>query len=115
MRQQTRQVKNRAVRSPKKKSETRLKGHATRVVPISLETTLADARRITEELFPGEITIETDFDPEYPTGQFVVFNVRATGGTKELLDRQCEWHRRVAAVMPSHADRSISISIDPIQ
>lgn len=111
MRQQTRQLKKRVGKSPPKKPAPP-RGRATRAVQTSLEAKLAAARRITEELFPGEITIETDFDPEYPSEEFVVFNVRATGETKELLDRQCEWHRRIAAIVPADGE-SFRISIDP--
>ena len=113
MRQQTRQLKKPVAKSPSKKAATS-KIRATRTVRTALQTKLAAARRITEELFPGEIRIERDYDPEYPAHRFIVFNVRATGETKELLDRQCEWHRRLAAIVPNDGE-SITISIYPTE
>jgi hypothetical protein len=114
MRQQTQQLKKRAIKSPKQTSRSG-RNHSARVARTSLKTKLAAARRITEEMFPGNMTIETDYDPEYPSDEFIVFNVQASGATSELLDRQCEWHRRLAAAIPDYADARISISIDPVK
>jgi hypothetical protein len=84
---------------------------ATRRKQAALSASLSHAIRITKELFSGEVNVEWDCDPESPRELFVVFNVRASGETSELLNRQRQWHRRVAAIMPQ--GESFRILIDP--
>lgn len=61
---------------------------------------LDDILALTEEIFPGEVRIDVEADPEWPQDRYVVFTVKADGDARELVQRQCEWHRRVLAVAP---------------
>jgi hypothetical protein len=54
--------------------------------------------KLTQQLFPGPVSIELLADPESPADAFVVLNVEASGDEKRLLERQCEWHERIAAL-----------------
>jgi hypothetical protein len=54
--------------------------------------------RITEEMFPGPVSVETTCDPEDPDVKFVVVNVSYHGDVKRAVDKRIEWHQRVSQV-----------------
>jgi hypothetical protein len=73
---------------------------------------LAKVFAITEELFGFVPTIEIMHDPEEEGYSWRVVNVCGRGEPKELVDRQLQWHRRVATVKRDHALR---LSIRPVK
>ncbi len=83
----------------------------TASVPLQAADTIGRILDITTELFPGEVAVGNSADPEFPDDRFVVFTVDASGELDEILDRECEWLRRVAAITPgTHAFR---LSVHP--
>ncbi|HVC98613.1 MAG TPA: hypothetical protein VND64_33410 [Pirellulales bacterium] len=47
---------------------------------------------ITDELFPGPISVSTEADPEAPSQSFLVLTVEASGEVREIVQRRREWH-----------------------
>ena len=80
--------------------------------PDDAPRTLTEVVQLTEQLFPGAVSVELLTDPESPAETFIVLNVEAHGDAKELIERQCQWHERVAA-LASAAASSYRLSIDP--
>lgn len=68
--------------------------------------------QLTEQWFPGRVSIEVFSDPESPSETFFVLNVEARDNAKGLIERQCQWHERVAALAIAEAG-SYRLSIDP--
>ncbi len=83
----------------------------TASIPFQVADAIGRILDITTELFPGEVVVGNSADPEYPDDRFVVFTVGASGELDEILDRECEWLRRVAAgTAGAHAFR---LSVHP--
>jgi len=59
---------------------------------------------VTREMFPGPVSAETGYDPSWPDDRWITFNVEATGTFKEIIDRELEWHRRVAPLISPRLD-----------
>jgi hypothetical protein len=59
--------------------------------------------RITQELFPGDVSAYVLNDPEYPDVGFTVIEAQANGPAEGLVDRQVEWHKRMLRLSPSCA------------
>ena len=68
---------------------------------FDLASVIDDVRRITQELFPGTCEFTEECDPEYPEDRYVVVDVEASGSPKELVDRSCEWHKRIDEIAPN--------------
>lgn len=79
-----------------------LEGHDEFAV-ISLK--IPELISIAAEIFPGEIEIEFEADPEVPTCHYLAFNVAATGETKDIALRRREWHHRTIDILGSDSDR----------
>lgn len=60
----------------------------------------SEVLRLTEQMFPGAVSVERMSDPESPRESWVVLTVEATGEPQEIVRRQCEWHERVAREFP---------------
>ena len=60
----------------------------------------SEVLRLTEQLFPGTVSMERMSDPDSPHEAWVVLTVQAQGESQELLRRRCEWHERVALQFP---------------
>jgi len=58
----------------------------------------------TEELFPGEMTIELRRDYEIPDDNYFVVDVGATGTTEEVMARIKQWHLALQQVAGGRAD-----------
>ena len=58
---------------------------------------------ITRQIFPGSVSLECSHDPEYPHDEFTVLAVEASGDIDEVFERECQWIRRVAAMVPGLA------------
>lgn len=80
--------------------EERLAPSPAAVSPIDLPKLMADVFRVTEELFPGEVSARVMSDPEYPEESITVIEAQASGHPEEVVDRRVEWHRRVSRLSP---------------
>ena len=56
--------------------------------------------RITQEFFPGEVSIEIMNDSEYPDDSFHVVEVEATGEIRDIVARRVKWHQRIGELSP---------------
>lgn len=64
----------------------------------------------TAELFPGEMHIRINNDPEIPDDLYILFGVDATGGIDELAAKNDEWHGRVCR-MPTRFSGLFRLSV----
>lgn len=60
----------------------------------------AQVQNLTHSIFPGELSVEVQSDPESPCERFIVFNVSALGPMDELVRRQRTWHDEVLRALP---------------
>lgn len=67
--------------------------------------------RVTKELFPGDVTIKIDVDPEYPRDSFHVVHASGSGEIKEIEDRRIEWHKRLRKLSPDLGTLPLRIAI----
>ena len=74
--------------------------------------TMSQAIRLTQALFPGQVRVEVEEDPELPDATYLVFNVTAEGTLAEIVDRRMQWHDRVRELIPERAQR-LRLSVDP--
>ena len=56
--------------------------------------------RITQEFFPGEVSIEIMNDPEYPDDSFHVVEAEATGEIRVIVAQRVKWHQRIGELSP---------------
>ncbi len=68
--------------------------------PIDLPKLMVDVFRVTQELFPGEVSARVMNDPEYPEEHFTVIEAQASGPPEKVVERRVEWHRRVSRLSP---------------
>lgn len=81
---------------------------------LSIPDEFSGAVRLTRELFPGEVGIEVEDDPEMPGKTYVVFNVTAKGQVDDVINRRLEWRRQIHELMPGQADRlKLSVAVEP--
>jgi hypothetical protein len=64
---------------------------------------------LAQDLFPGPAAIQSDRDPEFPDHAFWVISVQAKGDVREIVDRECEWHKKAATLTAV----DVRLSIDP--
>jgi hypothetical protein len=69
----------------------------------------ADIVRITQELFPGEVSAYFLNDPEYPECRLTVIEAQAQGPVEGLVEQQLEWHRRVSRLGDWCANLSLTL------
>ena len=69
-------------------------------VPVDLSNLLADVVCVTQELFPGQVSLQVMSDPEYPQERFTVIEAQTSGDVPDVVDRRAEWHRRVTRLSP---------------
>lgn len=67
--------------------------------------------RITKELFPGDVTIRTSVDPEFPREPFHVVHASASGEIKAIEDSRIEWHKRLRELSPDLGVLPLRIAI----
>ncbi len=63
---------------------------------VDVASILGDVIELTKELFPGVVMVDVVRDPEYPETRLTVIEAQTSEPAKEVVDRQLEWHRRVA-------------------
>jgi hypothetical protein len=73
---------------------------------------MSQAVRLTQSLFPGQVRVEVEEDPELPDVSYLVFNVTAKGTIAEIVNRRTQWHEQVRALIPENAQR-LRLSVDP--
>ena len=76
-------------------------------------TDWSDIMHLTEQLFPGTVSMERMSDPDSPQQAWVVLTVQAHGDSQQLLRRRCEWHERVALQVPEQVG-GLRLSICPV-
>jgi hypothetical protein len=65
----------------------------------------------TKRLFPGELRVATEFDPEYPEQTLTVVHVSAHGDIGSIVDRESQWVAMLNRLAPGVP--GIRLSIDP--
>jgi hypothetical protein len=65
----------------------------------------------TRKLFPGELKVTTEFDPEYPDQEFTILQVGAQGDVNSIVDRESQWVAMLNQLAPGVP--GIRLSIDP--
>jgi hypothetical protein len=65
----------------------------------------------TRKLFPGELKVTTEFDPEYPEQNFTVVHVSTQGDIGSIVDRESQWVAMLNQLAPGVP--GIRLSIDP--
>lgn len=74
---------------------------------------LLDLVRVTEEIFPGSILIETERDPSDDDSSMVMISVNATSlEIDEIINRQLKWHELVRS-MPSGYSGQLRLNVMP--
>ena len=73
---------------------------------------LTEILRMSQELFPGPISVEAMSDPDAPGESWSVLNVESAGAPHEIVNTQCEWHERLARQFPA-AVSTVRLSICP--
>ncbi len=64
------------------------------------------ALRLCEELFPANTTeVDVECDPSDPHWKWYTVTVHWVGGIRESIDRQMEWHERLAQAYPGLSDQ----------
>ena len=66
---------------------------------------LAELQRITEELFPGEVSYAIETDPEIPSEHYVLFDVSVPKDYAETSRRRREWFQRTYDVLGDDCDK----------
>ncbi len=63
----------------------------------------------TASLFPGRVTVESSFDPEYPDAVYLVFRVALFDNSlsmDEIMDREILWHQQVEHLAPGSGPKA---------
>jgi hypothetical protein len=68
---------------------------------------------LSQELFPGPVTIETEFDPEFPDDGWHAVEVEAHGEFREILDRELSWHDRIWELLGKDKGMQFRLSVIP--
>jgi hypothetical protein len=55
---------------------------------------------MSEQLFPGPVSVEYASDPEDSSHEYVVFDVVAQGEFADYRDRIFQWHDEVERIVP---------------
>lgn len=67
---------------------------------------------LTQQMFPGPMTAQIVADPECPHDRSIVLDVEATGEFRDIIQRECEWHRELQRIIPGHLE-AVALSIMP--
>ena len=76
------------------------------------DSVLSEIVRMSRELFPRLISVETMSNPDAPGESWTVLNVESADTPQEIIKTQCEWHERLARQFPD-AVSTVRLSIDP--
>jgi len=72
---------------------------------------MAEAIRLTQDLFPGHLRVEVEQDPELPDESYIVFNVKAEGDLADIISRRLQWHDQIHQRMREDPQR-LKLSVD---
>lgn len=67
---------------------------------------------LTQQMFPGPVSLETGYDPEWPEDRWIAFDVEASGTFQEIIQRECAWHRELVNLIPGRLG-AVCISVFP--
>jgi hypothetical protein len=70
-----------------------------------LSSKLPELKTIASELFPGEVQIEFESDPETEDCHYVILNVVASGDHVDVPSLRSEWYRRTADLLKDNCDK----------
>jgi hypothetical protein len=70
--------------------------------------------QITNEIFPGEVTLGIVCDPLNPNEKTVEFEVTSSQSVKQIVEKRREWHRRIAKTEAGPFGR-LSLSVIPLE
>jgi hypothetical protein len=93
--------------------QTATENHVTEraSAPSGTADVIAKTVSITKALFPGDVRVEAEEDPEIAGLSYVVFNVAAAGGPREIIERRLEWHRRIAELGADAGRLKLSVDV----
>ena len=57
---------------------------------------------VTREMFPGPMTAETGYDPEWPEDRWITLVVQVAGEMSGFIDKQSQWCDRIRLLTPEH-------------
>jgi len=67
--------------------------------------------RVTSELFGGEVTINEDFDPEYPEHRYLVVEATTRLPPKEIVQQERKW---IEALLDLGLPPIVDIRLSPL-
>ena len=76
--------------------------------PVDL---ISKAIQVTKSLFPGQILVESEDDPEIAGLTYVVFNVTSAADTKKVIDRRLKWHERMSEIGADASRLKLSVDV----
>jgi|GEM_PF-6157076 len=80
--------------------------------PLLNESDLLEIVRITQEMFPGKVTVEVVSDPSEPDEEMIVFEVNSAESVNRIIELRREWHRRIAQSKPGRTEL-FGLSVTP--
>ena len=75
---------------------------------------LLDVVQLTNELFPGVVSLEITCDPSEPDEKVVVLRVESRDSVKQIIQQRNTWHRRIAEI-PAGFSGQFSLSVVPLE
>lgn len=88
----------------------------TDVIELAAELGLGDQLYaildITREMYPGDVSLETGYDPEWPEDRWICFVVQSSSSFKEIIEQELEWGRRIAPLTAPRLD-AVTIFVVP--
>lgn len=79
---------------------------------LGITEKLADLKLATQEIFPGEVIVERETDPEISGCWYFVFRVTAQGANPTVLAQsRRKWYQRTLEMLPNHCEH-LRLSID---
>lgn len=66
---------------------------------------IQDVFDLTQEMFPGDVTVEVESDLDWPGDEYIVFIVQSSAPPAEAIAKEADWHRQVTKLVPDRLDR----------
>lgn len=73
---------------------------------------IQDVFDLTQEMFPGDVSVEAEHDPEWPDDEWIAFTAYSSESTQWILDQELKWFDRVRRLIPDCSNR-LRILIGP--
>jgi len=71
---------------------------------------LAEIMDVTREIFPGPVTAETGYDPEWPEDRWITFLVEDRSDVKQSIQKELLWNREILDLVPD-CPRVVGLSV----